>query len=160
MRSARGWRLFAVLLTLTLLGTSTLAGVASGASQGSGTFTLVAIVDTEFEPIDRGFTWTDRLETTDGVAVDGWDGGRCMSLVADTEVANRYMCEMVVQLPEGDIVTAGAFDLGAGEDIVFAVTGGSGSFRNVRGEVEVKPVPDTDDRAFVIFRLRGASVRY
>jgi hypothetical protein len=44
---------------------------------------------------------------------------------------------------------------------VFAVTGGTGAFRNARGELEVAPVPDAEDgRAFAIYRLLGASANY
>lgn len=161
MRSTKGWRLLAVLLTAMLVGTFAFAGVASGTSNDRATFTLVAVPVTQFEEIERGFTFTDRLETTDGVAVDGWDGGRCVSLVEDSEDPSRFLCDMVIHLPEGDIVTAGSFDFGVEADLVFAVTGGTGSFRNARGEVEVVPVPDAEDgRVYAIFRLLGASAKY
>ena len=46
-------------------------------------------------------------------------------------------------------------------DVVFAVTGGTGSFRNARGDVEVVPVLDAEDgRSLVVFRLLGASADY
>jgi hypothetical protein len=73
------------------------------------------------------------------------------------------MCEMVFHLLDGDITTAASADfaaLAAGEveSLIFAVTGGTGDFRNASGELEVVPASDTE--ALVHFWLRGASSPY
>jgi hypothetical protein len=144
-----------------LVGTFAITAVATGKSSGQATFTLVAIPETEFVPIERGFTFTDRLETTDGVPIDGWDGGRCINLNPDPEDLSQWMCEAVVHLPEGDIAMAGPFDVAGEADFVFGVTGGTGAFRNARGEVEGVPVPGAEDgRVFSVYRLLGASANY
>jgi hypothetical protein len=161
MRSTKPWKLLAVLVAAMLVGTFAITAVASGKSSDQATFTLVAIPETQGEPIERGFTFTDRLETTDGVPIDGWDGGRCINLNPDPEDLSQWMCELVVRLPEGDIAMAGPFDVSGEADLVFAVTGGTGTFRNARGEVEVVPIPDAEDgRVFAVYRLLGASANY
>jgi len=146
-----------------LLATFATTAAASGKldrSDDRATFTLVAIPETVNVPIERGITFTDRLETTGGAPIEGWDGGRCVNLNPDPEVLSQWMCELVFHLPEGDIVSAGPFDL-TGTDIVFAVTGGTGAFRNARGEVEVVSVPGAEDeKAFAHFRLLGATANY
>jgi hypothetical protein len=157
------WRLIALVLAVLLIGSFGMAGAAAtGNSGGNPSFTLLAEGITANEPIERGFTWTDRVSTLDDEEI-GWDGGRCINLVADPEALDKWMCEMVFHLPDGDITTAAAFDLaaiiaGEVEGIRFAVTGGTGSFRNARGEVEVVGVSETE--ALVYFWLRGASANY
>jgi len=86
-----------------LASTFAITAVASGRSSDRATFPLLAIPETESVPIERGFTFTDRLESTDGVSIDGWDGGRCINLNPDSEGLSQWMCEVVVHLPEGDI---------------------------------------------------------
>jgi hypothetical protein len=68
-----------------LVSTFAITAVASGRSSDRATFPLLAIPETENVPIERGFTFTDRLESTDGVSIDGWDGGRCINLNPDPE---------------------------------------------------------------------------
>jgi hypothetical protein len=152
-------KIVAVLLAVMVLSALAFAGVASAkASKDAGavSFTLVAHSVT-FEAIERGFTFTDSIETTDGEPVDGWDGGRCLNLNPDPEVITQYLCDIVFDLPEGVITAAGAFDLTA-PSAVFAVTGGTGAFRNARGEIEVIPIDET--ASYAVFRLIGASANY
>jgi hypothetical protein len=161
------WKLVALVLAVLLVGSFAMAGAAAtGKPGGHSSFTLRATTITAGEEIERGYTWTDRVTTIDGKEL-GWDGGRCINLVAPVEPPgdtpqDKWMCEMVFHLPDGDITSAAAFDLAgiiAGEaDIVFAVTGGTGDFRNARGELEV--VPETETEALVHFWLRGARACY
>lgn len=86
--------------------------------------------------------------------------GRCVNLTLDETNLSQWICELVFELPEGNIAMAGPFDLLA-ESAVFAVTGGTGAFRNAGGEVEVVPVPGYEDgRSYAIFRLLGATAKY
>jgi hypothetical protein len=162
------WRLAALALAVLLLGSFGMAGAAAtGESCGDSSFTLMAKGITAGEPIERGFTWTDQVSTLDGEEI-GWDGGRCINLVADVKPPkdtpqDKWMCEMVFHLLDGDITTAASADfaaLAAGEveSLIFAVTGGTGDFRNASGELEVVPASDTE--ALVHFWLRGASSPY
>ena len=108
---------------------------ATGGSCDESSFTLMAASITANEPIERGFTWTDRVSTLAGEEI-GWDGGRCINLinlVADVKPPeetpqDKWMCEMVFHLPEGDLTTAApidfaAFAAGEIETVMFAVTG-------------------------------------
>jgi hypothetical protein len=162
MRSPRFWKLLAVVMASALLVSFAVAGSASGKPGQSGSFTLVAISETADIPIERGFTWTDRFETTDGDAVDGWGGGRCINMSPDPEALSQWMCDMVIHLPQGDITATGSLDvlaIIAGDNVVFGVTGGTGQFRNARGELEVVPIPDSAN-ALAVFRLLGASASF
>jgi len=158
------WKLLAVLLSVTMLGAFATTQVANAGPRDGASFSLVAFPVTEGEPIERGVTFTDRLETTNGVPIDGWDGGRCINLSPDPEAVDQWMCEMVVRLPDGDLTAAAAVDFGTivGDDwqIVFAVTGGTNAFRNARGEIIVEPGPVDSGGVLVHFRLRGASSAY
>ncbi len=153
MGSVKQWKRSGIVALALVLGLLALSGVASGESRGNPSFTLVAFQE-HFGEIERGITFLDRLETTDGVAVDGWDGGRCINLDPDSEALTQWMCELVVRLPRGDITAAGPLDFSFEEDIVFAVTGGTGAFANARGEIEV--VDRGDGGSFIHFWLRGA----
>jgi hypothetical protein len=65
------------------------------------------------------------------------------------------ICSFVYTLPGGRITTSGEATLSAGTPIfdeAFAVTGGTGIYQRVRGEVRVRQ--DTTQRALVTLRLR------
>jgi len=160
MSSTRHLGRLAIAVAAIVVCTFAVAGAASGKSSRQASFTLVAIPETQFVPIERGYTWTDRLETTKGQPIDGWDGGRCLNLNPDPDDLTQYMCDMVVRLPKGDITATVVIDVvafEAGEEpILFAVTGGTRAFRNARGTVEVVEFED-GTRAFAIFRLLGVS---
>ena len=157
-------RIFTVaLLTLMVAGLIATAGAAygTGDSRGGG-FEIIAIPQLHEDVYyDWGWTFQDAIETTDGEPIDGWDGGRCVNLDSDPEAIDRYMCELVFRLPDGDITAAGPFDVnefGNGGS-VFAVTGGTGAFRNIRGDVTVMPAADFSSSR-VVFRVMGAAAGY
>jgi hypothetical protein len=153
-----------VLLTLLVAGLIATAGAAYGVggNKGGGGFEIIAIPQPEHDVYyDWGWTFQDAIETTAGEPIDGWDGGQCVNLDADPEAIDKYTCNLVFHLPDGDITAAGPFDINeysAGRS-VFAVTGGTGAFRNIRGEVEVLPAADWS-RARVVFRVMGAAAGY
>ncbi len=151
------------LLTLMVAGLIATAGAAYGTGENrGGGFEIIAIPQVEHDVYyEWGWTFQDRMETTDGVPIDGWDGGQCVNLDADPEALDKYMCHLVFRLPEGDITAAGpiGFDEFAAGDTVFAVTGGTESFRNIRGEVAVIPAADFSSSR-VVFRVMGAAAGY
>jgi hypothetical protein len=59
--------------------------------------------------------------------VIGRDGGACTTTSQDGTV----VCNLAVRLPGGELTVAG---LANGPDNVFAITGGTGIYRNARGE--------------------------
>ncbi len=149
----------AVLLTL-VAGILITAGVAVARDGRTGfEIDVFPVLEADI-PIDQGWVLQDRMESLEGEVL-GWDGGTCVSVDPDPLVADRYMCELVFHFPHGDIVAAGAFSIPewlAG-DTVFAVTGGSGAFRFVRGDVQVIPTPDLSSSR-VVFRVTGNHVSY
>jgi hypothetical protein len=152
-----------VLLLVVLIGAFVLTGVATAGPRQTSTFTLVVYGQVQSE-IERGLVFVDQIETTTGEPVDGWDGGRCINLSPDLEAVDKYMCEMVFRLPEGDLAVSAVIDfndiVGDDYELAFAVTGGTGAFRNARGEVVLTPYPGDVDRGYVHFRLIGANAGY
>jgi len=67
----------------------------------------------------------DILDDSGGVI--GRDGGSCTTVSQDGTVN----CTISVRLPGGELTVQG---LGNGPDNVFAITGGTGIYRNARGE--------------------------
>ena len=62
----------------------------------------------------------------------GTDQGSCVRIV----VGESWECSWTTFLPKGQITVQGPFsDTG---DSVLAITGGTGAYRNVRGEMELK----------------------
>lgn len=156
MGSLKLWRRFSIVVATLIVATFAIGGAAGAKSGNNATFTIVA-TSVEFSDIEGGFTFLDEIETTDGVAIDGWDGGHCINLAEDEGALTQWMCHLVVHLPEGDIVASGSFDL-TSPTIVFAVTGGTGDFVNARGELEVVPIDELS--SFAHFRLLGATAKY
>ena len=156
MDSPKLWRRTSTVVAALLVATFAIGGAAGAKTDDNATFTLIA-TSVSFTETERGLAFLDHIETTDGVPIDGWDGGDCINLDPDETALTQWMCHLVVHLPEGDIVAAGAFDL-TSPTIVFAVTGGSGDFVNARGELEVVPIDDLS--SFAHFRLIGATAKY
>lgn len=156
MGSSKLWRRFSIVVATLLVATFAIGGAAGAKTDDNATFTLVATF-VEISETERGFSFLDRIETTDGVPIDGWDGGQCINLSQDETALTQWMCQLVVHLPEGDIVAAGPFDR-TSPTLVFPVTGGSGDFVNARGELEVVPIDETS--SFAHFRLLGATAKY
>ena len=154
-------RLRKTLLVVVLLamvgGLLATTGIAFGGSERSE-FAVVAVIQPEHDVLtERGWTFQDALETVHGDPIDGWDGGRCTNLDADDEATDKYMCELVFDLPRGTITAEGPFDINEwiGGESIFAVTGGTGAYRHIRGEVSVQPEPNLT-YSLVVFRVTGA----
>lgn len=150
-----------VLLTLMVAGLIATAGAAygTGETRGGG-FEIIAVPQLEHDVYyDWGWTFQDAFETTDGEPI-GWGGGQCVNLDADPEAIDS-MCHLVIRLVDGDITAAGPIDMNEFGDggSVFAVTGGTGEFRNIRGEMKVMPSADWSTSR-VVFRVMGAGAGY
>lgn len=152
-------RLLVMTVLVGLVAALLLVAGAASARDGKSGFEIVVYPQGDVL-IDQGWAFQDLMESLDGEAL-GWDGGTCVSVDPDPAVDDMYMCEMVFDFPDGDVVAAGAFSITEyiEGDSVFAVTGGSGAFRYVRGEVLVIPTADFSS-AQVIFRVTGNTVRY
>lgn len=91
-----------------------------------------AIVDVGYPDQDSVgdlMIWANTLYDRDNASALGSDSGFCVR----TTVGKTWECSLSVMLADGMITAAGtALD---GENPVFAVTGGTGSYRHVSGEM-------------------------
>lgn len=136
------------------------AAYGTGESRGGG-FEIIAVPQADQDvDYDWGWPFQHAFETTDGEPI-GSGGGQCVNLDADPEATDKYTCDLVFRLPEGNITAAGpiAFDEFYAGQTVFAVAGGTGSFRNIRGEVAVFPSADAS-HSRAVFRVMGAAAGY
>jgi len=96
-------------------------------------------------PVGTRFVFSSGVYDTDGNRI-GHDGADCVQVNPD----GTFHCVISVQLPQGEISVAG---LANGPDNVFAVTGGTGAYRNARGEA--RAIDTEPGRAEVTIRLIG-----
>lgn len=151
-------RIVAVILAVLMLSALAFAGVAAakGKDGGTSTFTLVAR-NRDYVDVDNwAFTAVDDLYESDGQTqiVGGWTGGQCVVVGENA----GYVCHMVVRLPEGDIASTALVEMGTTDPWMWAVTGGTGDFSNVRGEIETEGVAPAVVN--FTFRLKGATADY
>ena len=60
-------------------------------------------------------------------------------------------CSMTAQFPAGDVAVAGALNFKIGTTSVLAVAGGTGTFKNARGQVDIHNI--SNSRAGLTFEL-------
>jgi hypothetical protein len=103
---------------------------------------VLVLVNPETEVYyDWGFTLYEELTTLDGEHL-GWSQGPCF--IVDPDVGEEFVCDFGMRFPDGDITVNGAISFGEfleGETVV-PVTGGTGAFRNISGEVAIVPQGD------------------
>lgn len=90
---------------------------------------------------DWGWTLYEELTTLDGEHL-GWSGGPCFNLNPD--IGEDFVCNLGMRFPDGDITVNGALNINEwieGETVV-SVTGGTGAFSNISGEVAIIPADD------------------
>jgi hypothetical protein len=90
---------------------------------------------------------------TRGGKVVGYNTGSCVT-TALTKKNLDQVCQIVLSLPDGQIVTEGAVRSGQGGPGTFplAVTGGTGRYQTARGQVHVTP---SDGPVRIDVRLAG-----
>ena len=117
------------------------------------TFTVEALTtEQSFEGTDLGdqIVFTTRLLKGDTEV--GHQGGVCtVTSVARAEA----QCLATYVLPGGQITGQALIVLGDPAPYLVAVTGGSGKFKGVEGEIRVLPVSATRPRGVLTFRLQG-----
>ncbi len=109
---------------------------------------------------DWGWTLYEELTTTDGEHL-GWSGGPCFNLSGNPEVFEDLVCSFAMRLPDGDIIVNGAANMDefAEGETVMAVTGGTGKFRNISGEVAIIPAEDFS-YSTLVFNVKHAKASY
>jgi hypothetical protein len=147
-----------VLVLCVLVGVMAATGAATKEG-GVNRFELRVIPNAETELFyDWGWTLNEEIATIEGELI-GWNGGPCMQLSPDPDATDRFWCDFGMQLPDGTIIFGGPVSLDDYMEgkIVFAVTGGTGKFRNIHGEVRLVPEEDLS-YATLIFRVKGAKI--
>jgi hypothetical protein len=94
------------------------------------------------------FIFTSDLRS--GSVSVGSGNAACTVMVAKTQ---RVQCEETFTLPEGQITTQSAVNFGK-PSLALAVTGGTGSYKDVRGVVLVESIPGTT-KSHDTFELSG-----
>lgn len=138
---------------------------AASTAQGSGGVTEFEVIvipnlDTEVY-YDWGWTLYEELTTADGEHL-GWSGGPCFNLNPGLgDEFEDFVCDLGMRFPDGDITVNGPIGLDdwvAGETVM-AVTGGTGKFRHISGEVAIIPAEDFS-YSTLIFRVKHAKAGY
>ena len=120
---------------------------------------VLVLVNPETEVYyDWGFTLYEELTTLDGEHL-GWSQGPCFIL--DPDIGENFVCDFGMRFPDGDITVNGALSISEyfeGETVV-PVTGGTGAFRNVSGEVAI--IPDESlNHSTLVFELKNGKASY
>ena len=109
--------------------------------------------DADFSEGDQ-FVFTNDLVRGDRKI--GEDGGWCIVSRLTQEGANTWECHGVNSLPGGQITVQGIVTYGPDEEIKaepyqFAITGGTGKYRDAGGTVQIKEV--SSEELHLIFRI-------
>lgn len=89
----------------------------------------------------------------------GRANGSCVTTSGDPAAPGVLVCQISLALHDGEIETAGAFDTGpffTGTTLPIAVTGGTGTYRQARGDGNAV-IPDVADPSAVLFTLTTAT---
>ncbi len=139
------------------------AATAAGGSSNGSTIRLYHH-DTSQENLDLGapgasegdqFLFAGDTFNRKGGTQLGRGAGTCTTM--STGAAGEVLCVVNFSLRNGQIATEGLFvsaDLFGGKRLTYPITGGSGRYRHVRGEVSVQIPQDVPELADANFTLR------
>ena len=133
------------VLAIALLAASAILVLVVNASAGAGdhhggrTITVVEHATTDAvtngtagDDVGNILTFANEVFNSADTQQVGTDQGSCVRIV----VGESWECSWTTFLPKGQITVQGPFsDTG---DSVLAITGGTGAYRNVRGEMDLK----------------------
>jgi hypothetical protein len=112
-------------------------------------------------PGDQFFYAGNLFDHAGGTKV-GHTAGRCTTFSGNATAAGDVLCTATFVLDRGQITVQGLFDnaalFGKGETLPWAIVGGTGTYRNARGDgtVEVPVnVPNQTDANFVLNVITG-----
>ena len=113
-------------------------------------------------PGDQFFYAGDLFDHAGGAKL-GHTAGQCTTFSGNSTAASDVLCTGTFVLDRGQITVQGLFDYGAlftrGETVPWAIVGGTGIYRNARGDGTVQVpvnVPDQTDANFVLNVLTGS----
>ena len=115
------------------------ANAGAGDHHGGRTITVVEHADTDAvtngtagDDVGNILTFGNEVFNSADTQQVGTDQGSCVRIV----VGESWECSWTTSLPKGQITVEGPFyDT---SDSVLSITGGTGAYRNVRGEMELK----------------------
>ncbi len=155
-------RILTVLVAVVCLLVGVMAATsAARGSKSANRFDVKVFVNVDTEVYyDWGFTLFEELTTTEGEHL-GWSEGVCFNLSGDPEIFEDLVCDFGMRFPDGDITVSGAINLNefTEGDTVVPVTGGTGKFRHISGEVSIIPAEDLS-YSTVVFRVKHARASY
>ena len=130
-------------------------GPAWGASSDKDrqrTFTLEALTtEQEFEGTALGDQIVFTTQLLKGDSEVGHQGGVC---TVTSAVRAEAQCVATYVLPGGQITGQALIVLGAPAPYAVAITGGSGRYKGVEGEIRVDPASETQPRGVLTFHLQ------
>jgi hypothetical protein len=138
---------FGALLLPTLIACG--PGSTPARSAVSGTTLRFFEHDTQQTALDLG----DR-GTSSG---DAHIGGQCSTIIANATDPGELFCNGILVFNRGQITIQGLFDGAAffgGRNVVFSITGGTGTYRDAHGDGTVQLPPDVPHRTNANFVLR------
>jgi hypothetical protein len=145
----------AMALTVTAVSAATV-----GAAHGASSRTSIALYehDTQQATIDLGstgpgpgdvFVFAGDLFDRKGGKLVGHAAGNCTTTSGDTANPEEMLCTLTFSLSRGQIASQGLFASAAlfgGKTLPFAVTGGTGAYRDTRGDATVQVLTDVPNQ--------------
>jgi hypothetical protein len=143
----------AVALVALVVGAIGPAWGAAGDKDKRRTFTLEALsTEQEFEGTGLGDQVVFTTQLLRGDTEVGHQGGVC---TVTSAVRVEAQCLATYVLPGGQITGQALIVLPDPAPYLVAITGGSGKFKGVEGEIHVDPASATQPRGVLTFRLQG-----
>ena len=148
------------VVTFLLLATGAVASAGSSGDahsddRGSVVINLAGKAASETVYVDLGapdYSEADQFVFTNdllrGVTKVGEDGGVCTVTRVEEDGGSTLLCSGSNSLPGGQITVSGLVSYGPDEEFkkepyFFAITGGTGKYRNARGEVKITELGST-----------------
>lgn len=144
--------LAAILATVIAVAGASFAYAGDSSDDGSTQVIQLVAMGVDATPIDLGKTGPsqgDQVVFTNDLFREGekvgFDGGVCTAVRVGPGESVRFQCQVTLSLPKGQITAQGLF-MFAGPPSDIAITGGTGAYRRVDGELEVDIVSNTETR--------------
>jgi hypothetical protein len=143
----------AVALAALVVGAIGPAWGAANDKERKRTFTLEALAtEQEFGGTGLGDQIVFTTQLLRGDTEVGHQGGVC---TVTSAVRVEAQCLATYALPGGQITGQALIVLPDPAPYLVAITGGSGRYKGVEGEIHVDPASDTQPRGVLTFRLQG-----
>ncbi len=144
-----------IVTAAVLLGSLGVMSLASASTDNTTVLHLVTktVQSTNLDLGKKGFSQGDQFLFADNVFRGGkkvgTDGGVCTATRVTSSAAPQFQCVVSVRLPEGQLTVQGLVDF-SGKTSTFAITGGTGRYRDAGGYVVV-PNTESNTTAITVF---------